>query len=295
MRQMITGVVAVFSLLVLSFSLNVTSVEAQVEGEIERVWVDHNVYEGDQRGMRIHVQFTAYNMRGSTGRISAYFYFRSGDALRDYNDNYNTTGGNVSVGREFTPGYANTVYNDFTLFMPYSELHLADGEHALYFHVLAWHYLGDGGTAFARSDRYYFSMNTGRPSYQTDDRGDYDTLTLQTGFLPDPYQIDLIAEGRVSAPDDCAGYITVEPDVVLNWSGGDFLRFYVESQGDTVLIVSDPSDRTYCNDDSFNTRNGTVTFTSAESGRYDIWVGTYEDDREIDATLNITELSSQHP
>jgi hypothetical protein len=61
--------------------------------------------------------------------------------------------GDVAVGEEFTPPYEGTLYNDFTLFMPYSELHTDAGQHHLMFVV---HLLAKGVT-FAQSDPYYFS------------------------------------------------------------------------------------------------------------------------------------------
>ena len=93
--------------------------------QIEKIWVDHNQFKDGKKGMKIHVKFSVQNMLSLTGRVVAYFYYDDGSStpLKDYNNLYKTTDGNVSVGCDFTPGYQNSSYNDFTLFMPYSELH----------------------------------------------------------------------------------------------------------------------------------------------------------------------------
>jgi hypothetical protein len=43
--------------------------------------------------------------------------------------------GNVGLSRNFRPAYVNAIYKDYTLFLPYSELHLHAGKHSLKFHI----------------------------------------------------------------------------------------------------------------------------------------------------------------
>ena len=94
-------------------------------GEIEKIWVDHNEYDDDDRkGMIIHVAFKAHNMLDKEGRVVAYFYHKDGSPLKDTNGSYCTSDGNVAKGKDFQPRYANCNYSDFKLFMPISELHL---------------------------------------------------------------------------------------------------------------------------------------------------------------------------
>ena len=105
--------------------------------KINRIWVDHNVYEDGIKGMKIHINMNAYNLKSKQCRASAYFYTDSGTALTDRNDNYHTTDGKVSCGENFNPGYDNTIYEDFTIFMPYNELHIyTKGSYKFY--VLLW-------------------------------------------------------------------------------------------------------------------------------------------------------------
>lgn len=95
-----------------------------VTASIDKVWVDHNKWSGLTKGMKIHVKFNTYGVKGKTGRCSAYFYFENGQRLLDYNRNYGTYDGQVSTWADFSPGYDNTTFSDLELFIPYSELHI---------------------------------------------------------------------------------------------------------------------------------------------------------------------------
>lgn len=110
-----------------------------ITGSIENVWVEHNIvqYVGmyPQKGMKIHVKFTVNNMLHKTGNIAAYFSFQNGQQLKDFNNSYRTQDGHVTVQGSFTPNYTNCVYNDYQLFMPYTELHCPAGTSHLKFSV----------------------------------------------------------------------------------------------------------------------------------------------------------------
>ena len=103
------------------------------------VWVEHNVlqYVGLMavKGMKIHAKFNVNNMLNKQGLIQAYFSFQNGNALNDYNGLYRAPNGQVSVWGNFTPNYTNCIFNDYVLFMPYTELHCAGGTSYLRFHL----------------------------------------------------------------------------------------------------------------------------------------------------------------
>ena len=120
---------------------------------VKNVWVEHNKFSGLVKGMRIHVDFETYNMRGRTGECGAYFYFSNGQKLMDYNYQYRSLDGQVCVYTNFTPGYDNTSYNDVQLFMPYSELHI-NGSATCKFYVQ----IAIGGQ-YAISQEYSFTYN----------------------------------------------------------------------------------------------------------------------------------------
>lgn len=92
------------------------------------LWVDYDVTEGGQNGMRIHVKFTTYNMRNLNSYLAIYFLnSRTSSPLKDRNNKLASTSGDVAVYREMTPIYDATDFNDLTVFMPYDEFDLGDG------------------------------------------------------------------------------------------------------------------------------------------------------------------------
>lgn len=114
--------------------------ENTISASFDNVWVQHNVsqYVGfvPVYGMNIHAKFTVNNLLNKTGLIQAYFTFQNGSLLMDYNGQYRAPNGQVSAWANFTPTYVNCQYNDFVLFVPYSELHLpARTNYYLRFHL----------------------------------------------------------------------------------------------------------------------------------------------------------------
>ncbi len=126
----------------------------------------------------------------------------------------------------------------------------------------------------------------------------YGTVNLDTGFMPDPVPVEVLAGGPDSATGlgpGCGGYImNAQPDVRLNFTAGQQfpLNLYVISQADTTLAVNLPNGQWMCNDDA-NGLNPLVSLQPAMSGQYDIWVGTYQPGNTPPATLYISELAPQ--
>jgi len=121
----------------------------------------------------------------------------------------------------------------------------------------------------------------------------FGTFTLQSGFTPDPYQIDVVAGGSNDASNvgsQCAGFVAEAPDVRLHFQGGLFneINFSTQSNSDTTLVINDPNGTWHCNDDGGNGLNALLSFVPV-SGQYDIWVGTYGSST-ANATLAISEL-----
>ena len=123
---------------------------------IARVWADHNVQQNSRKGMRIHVQFEVDNFKSKPGIVVGFFYFRSGKVLKDFNGKYRTQSGTIAVAGNFRPGYRNTIYSDYTLFIPYQELHLKSGKKHNLKCVVA---LGLGNKLGASSE-FFFYVNT---------------------------------------------------------------------------------------------------------------------------------------
>lgn len=128
----------------------------------------------------------------------------------------------------------------------------------------------------------------------------YGSTALTSGFVPDPFSVNMTAGGGVSANylgGGCYGNTTAEPSFSVNYTSGSaaLLRFYFIGSGDTTMIINTPTGNFVCVDDSFGTLNPTLDFNSPSSGRYDVWVATYATGASISGTLYTTELSSNHP
>ncbi|MDL2223244.1 hypothetical protein LJB98_04000 [Bacteroidales bacterium OttesenSCG-928-M11] len=138
----------------LFFILGNTSGQS-TSGEIEKTWVEFDVYEGGEKGMKIHVKFSAKGMLYKQGTCNVWFYYSDGSKLKNSNNRYGTTDGQVAVHDNFKPGYENAVYNDYKLFIPYDELHLGKGKHNLKFYV-GIH--DNNKKQIAESDFYHFEF-----------------------------------------------------------------------------------------------------------------------------------------
>ena len=122
----------------------------------------------------------------------------------------------------------------------------------------------------------------------------FGTLFLDSGFLPDPAEIEIQAGGSDDARiigSNCVGQINFpQPDVTLKYNAGRFpLTIFADSESDTTLAVFGPDRAWHCNDDS-DGLNPAVTFDPGQTGVYQIWVGTF-DGGLADATLQVTEIA----
>jgi len=127
----------------------------------------------------------------------------------------------------------------------------------------------------------------------------FGAVTLSPDFLPDPHSVDIISGGDVDVDGldlgaGCSGYASSAPDYRLNWSeDAAHLRilFIADGGEDTTLILSDPYGNWICNDDfSDDGFDPLVIVDGADSGQYDIWVGSFDADEQVAGTLYITEL-----
>ncbi|MGE4055998.1 MAG: hypothetical protein AB7F99_14475 [Vicinamibacterales bacterium] len=125
------------------------------------------------------------------------------------------------------------------------------------------------------------------------------TISLVSGFEPDPHSETLTAQGGsidasniVDGDGSCAGNVSAAPDFSLNYSdaGSYPLTFTVRSSGDTTLLINDANGTWFCDDDSAGNLDPVVRFEHPVDGRYDIWVGTFSTTEQ--ATLEITELDA---
>ncbi|XLS28157.1 hypothetical protein ACJD0Z_13210 [Flavobacteriaceae bacterium M23B6Z8] len=105
--------------------------KSKVSAKFEKTWIDYDVYDdnGDY-GMRIHNKFFVYNMDGQTCYLTLRF-MKGENFLKTSNASYKNISGQIELKKTLKPAYASTVYNDKTVFMPYSELNLSSGKHLI--------------------------------------------------------------------------------------------------------------------------------------------------------------------
>lgn len=130
----------------------------------------------------------------------------------------------------------------------------------------------------------------------------YATVNLNSGFTPDPNVVNVQSGGTIDAAkvravnnEECGGFIASAPDVRLNFRHGTLpLIISVASNADTTLVINAPDGNFYCDDDGgVNGLNPSVRFDQPADGQYDIWIGTYGNNSNQPAQVNISELSSQ--
>lgn len=131
----------------------------EISGSIDNIWTDFNVVENYKKGMRIHVKFNVNNMRGKKGKVCIYFKYANGSELNGSIYQYITPNGKVTVQGEFVPNYDNTIFNDYSLFIPYEALNMASGKHKLAFYVQLFEYTKGSGHNFVTSNDTNFDFS----------------------------------------------------------------------------------------------------------------------------------------
>ncbi len=104
-------------------------------GTIQNVSVDYDITKAGQKGMLIHVKFTVDNVKDVPCQVTAYFYYNTGEPVKDTDGTFNTVDNQAAISAPFNPGFDSTIYNDFQLFMPYTQLEIAPGKYDLKFQV----------------------------------------------------------------------------------------------------------------------------------------------------------------
>jgi hypothetical protein len=132
----------------------------------------------------------------------------------------------------------------------------------------------------------------------------YLTHTVGPRILPDPFLFTIIGGGGVDASsmgEECAGYVTSNPTVALNWTNGDgeatdLLRIFTYSDYNASIIVQLPDGTYQCSDDAHeHLLDAQVDILSPAEGRYVIWVGTSAVDQIFAGFLVLTEQEAVSP
>jgi hypothetical protein len=108
-----------------------TRAPSSKNASFDNMWVDYDIYENNQLGMRIHVKFSMFNMKNMDSYLAIYFSTKNGVKLTTTNNDYSSKSGQVAVYKSLRPAYDDAVYNDAQIFMPYSQLNLGPGSYNL--------------------------------------------------------------------------------------------------------------------------------------------------------------------
>ncbi len=113
-------------------------------GEIQNIWVEHNVNIANVNGMNLHASLLIYNNKGWPNELSFYFYknsFWTGlSPLKDKDGLLRTSDGQVARTAEaLVPSYESCSYKNVKVFMPYGQLDVSEsGEHNLAVKAILW-------------------------------------------------------------------------------------------------------------------------------------------------------------
>ncbi|MGD2133566.1 MAG: peptidase S1 [Maricaulaceae bacterium] len=125
----------------------------------------------------------------------------------------------------------------------------------------------------------------------------YGSVSLSSGFTPDPYQATLTSGGAMRASNlggGCNGWIAEHMDYGIYYEAGSFdLTISARSNSDTTLVVMGPGEILYCDDDSGDGLNPMITIKNPRSGAYGVWLGSYSEGVFATSTLSISELGFQ--
>lgn len=121
----------------------------------------------------------------------------------------------------------------------------------------------------------------------------YITLDLAAGFPLDPFFVSVNGGGDVDASTfdaSCTGYINEDPTMTVNWTGSvPFLKSFVYSDHDPVLVIEQPDGTFLCNDDANALLlDPVLQLTEPITGVYNIWVGSYSPRQLLPGVLVIT-------
>lgn len=96
--------------------------EMKADIKFDDMWVDYDVTEDGKKGMRLHLKFSAINMKGVDAYAAVYFEKKNGDVIKGDNPTYRSKNGQLAVYKSIKPAYDEAVYSDLKIFMPYDEI-----------------------------------------------------------------------------------------------------------------------------------------------------------------------------
>lgn len=134
-----------------------TSIKPGISCTLNNLAINHNVLRNGKYGMSLKGAFVINNALGKKCKFVAYFYNSNGTPLKDFNQQYYTSNGNVAVSEDISPIYSAALFNT-ELYIPYDELHMNLGKHNLKTIVSVF---DDQGREIAQGGATYFTYSNG--------------------------------------------------------------------------------------------------------------------------------------
>lgn len=128
---------------------------------VNKIWLEHGATQNNQKGINVHLNMLVHGCKQVALRANAYLDQPKGVGVKDLNGRYCTSAGTVAFWADFTPGYDHTSYEDFSIFMPYDEMHLKQTNKTYYCRVFIFK---KGGGAIGNSDYAEFNVTHLSPS-----------------------------------------------------------------------------------------------------------------------------------
>lgn len=135
MKKILCAAMCVLILIVYGQAMDrISSVNnGELKVVFEKITVDFKAAQEGENGMMLHLWFTVQDMKDSAATVAVYFmhndYHRG--YLKDTNQRYYSGAGEVAVYKNIKPKTTADAFEDFQLFMPYSELDLFPGDYPL--------------------------------------------------------------------------------------------------------------------------------------------------------------------
>ena len=103
----------------------------------EKMTVDYKGTEGWMNGMMLHIRFTVHDMKDIESDVAVYFYHNDyhRGALKDTNQKYYTSTGDVAVYKRIKPVANPALFEDLQIFMPFDEFDLPPGDYPMIMYV----------------------------------------------------------------------------------------------------------------------------------------------------------------
>jgi len=106
---------------------------AEPRAVFEKITVDFKAAQEGENGMLLHLWFTVHDMKDTASTVAVFFahndYHRG--YMKDTNQRYYSSAGEVAVYKNIRPKTAAELFEDIQIFMPYSELDLYPGDYPL--------------------------------------------------------------------------------------------------------------------------------------------------------------------